>query len=150
MKFVFPWTDAAGNLLNDHELRIASKNWDPGIWEAYLETQEHVDSEQVSFLEDSPKIKNNVTEDFRVLLTDPNPLRPALVKEVLSAVEKLSPRKKGIILDSYWNEVSERAQAEVSSVQRSSIYRQKRIAKKQLKNILLRESRHLAKWKGKK
>jgi len=150
MKNNKPWLNSEGKSIPDEELKISSKQWSRETWESYLESLEHYENEEFFLFTKPESIEQIASKDFRDLVTDPSPLSEGLSQEVRSAVNALSPRKKGIIRDSYWNGLTERGQAEANGLHRASIYKQKKKAKAQLKNILLKRSKHLARWSREK
>ncbi len=150
MKRIKPWTDKDGNTLPDSKLKTISKKWSAETWEAYLQSIEHEEPNMVFLSIKGDTIEQTATEDFRALVSDPRPLKEALLKDVRGAVNSLSPRKKEIIKNSYWEEISERDQALHSNVLRSAIYQQKKRAKKQAKNFLLKNSKNLGSWTRKR
>lgn len=149
MKKQKPWLDENDQPLDDRKLKEVSASWTEEIWNDYLISLEHTEDESL-IQSGLHQIEHKVCEDFRSLITDPAPLNNKLVKKLNTLVDELPERRQKVLRESYWAEKTERLQAFEENVSRGVIYRQKKKAKAQIKELLLKKPNHLNKWKDSK
>ena len=132
-----PWLKKDGTLKSEAEIKESCKNWDPCIWEAYLQTLE---VEQKEIITETPLNLEEYSQEEHDKYGDIIGCRrnfPILQKHLLEAMKSLTGKQQKVLHKLFWEHLKLREVSEEMDIAISSVALMRDRALKQLGIIMI-------------
>lgn len=129
-----PWLDTTGKLFTDEALKEISKNWNAETWEQFLQQTVDVErSEHELLLDEYEQLLEEVSSGVRWASCS---VPKVVINNIGTALRRLAPRQKKVIVGTFWAGLSERQLASVLEISQQTINESKKISLNKIKSFL--------------